>query len=376
MSKVKTFLQKWIINNLGYKILALVLAFGLWLVITNITDPVISRTITGIPVQIENEQLVKDGNHVYTVLSGKDATIVVSGNRSVVGNMNAADFVAVADFAELSMTNAVPVKVELTGDKARYSGSVSITQKTNSMVISLEDMSEESLEVQVQFNGQPTENLIIEDNVVSPAIVIFHAPESMITGAERAVALVNYSEVPGDITLEKDVIIYNSDGSPISLGEDVYLDSPKVSVKIMTSRSKSVPVTITASGTPAEGYELGGVSSSKSTVSIRGADHLLDSINEIVLPSSLLNIDNANKDVTVTVNLMDYLPEGVTLFGDTETVTLAATIVPAETETETETGTEKETETTKERETETESETQTETESTTQSDEQQQENEG
>ena len=67
MSKVKMFLQKWIVNNIGFKILALVFAFVLWLVITNTTDPVTTRTITGIPVQIENESMVLDGSRVYTI---------------------------------------------------------------------------------------------------------------------------------------------------------------------------------------------------------------------------------------------------------------------------------------------------------------------
>lgn len=358
MSKVKTFLKKWIVNNLGFKILALALAFLLWLVITNTTDPNQTRTITGIPVQIENEELVLDGTHVYTVISGDPATVVVSGSRSIVGTLTAADFVATADFAELSITNAVPIKVELAGDKARYANAVNITQKTNSLVISLEDMSEESLEVDVQFNGQPSENLIIEDAVASPAIVVFHAPESMVTGAEKAVALVNYSEVTGDITLEKDLIVYNSDGAPIVLGEDVYLDQPRVSVRITTSSSKSVPVTIETSGVPAEGYELSGVSFSKNTVSVRGDEQVLSGITEIALPSDLLNIEGAEGDVSITVDLTPYLPEGVTLFGDTGTVTAIATIVQKETEStsEEEEKKEEETEETPEAESETEEE--------------------
>ena len=347
MSKVKTFLQKWIVNNLGFKILALVFAFVLWLVITNTTDPVTTRTITGIPVQIENEAMVLDGEHVYTVISGSTATVVVSGNRSIIGNLTASDFVATADFAELSITNAVPIEVELTGDKARFAASVTITQKTHSMVINLEDMSEETLDVEVQFNGQQAEDMVIEDAVASPARVTLHAPESVISGAEKAVALVNYSEVSGNITLEKELIVYNSDGSPIVLGADVYLDEPSVSVKVTTSNIKSVPVSITATGTPGDGYELGGVTYSKNTISIRGDAQTLSGINEIVLPQGLLDVTGAEADVEITVDVMQYLPQGVTVYGDTGTLTIVATIskVEQETETETETETEKETET-------------------------------
>ena len=42
-------------KNLWLKLLALVVAFIVWLVIINITDPTISRQFTDIPVDILNE---------------------------------------------------------------------------------------------------------------------------------------------------------------------------------------------------------------------------------------------------------------------------------------------------------------------------------
>lgn len=347
MSKVKTFLQKWIINNLGFKILALVFACVLWLVITNITDPVITRTITGIPVEIQNEELVSDGTRVYTVLSGNTATVVVSGNRSVVGSLVASDFVATADFSELSITNAVPISIELTGDKARYASAVTITSKTNSMVINLEEMGEISLDVEVQIFGTQPEDMIIEDAVSSPARVTLYAPESVLEIVGSAVAAVDYKEVSGDASIEKELILYDRNGAVIEQNEHTYLDSPTVSVQITTSNVKTVPLSIVPVGTPKSGYEYTGVTFSKNPVSIRGNAEALASIEEIVLPSELLNIDGATGEVSVKVDVQAYLPYGVVIQGDTGTVTVVANVQKkqAETENETET-TEEETEST------------------------------
>ena len=334
MQSVKKFLQKWIINNIGFKILALVFAFVLWLVITNTTDPVTNRTITGIPVQIENEQLVLDGSHVYTVETGNTATVVVSGNRSVIGNLTAADFIATADFAELSITNSVPINVELTGEKARYASSVTITLKTNSMIINLEDMDTKTMNVEVEYVGQLPDDMIIEDAACNPAKVVLHAPESVINQAAKAAVQINYSEVTGDTTLHKDVVIYDYNGNAIELNSDTYLESASVDVKITTSHVKSVPIYIEAFGTPAAGYELADISFSKETVSLRGSEESLSMITDIVLPQTLLNIQGAKEDVSITVNIEDYLPQGVTIYGDTGTLTITATIAPVEADTE------------------------------------------
>ena len=337
MEKVKTFLQKWIINNLGIKILALVFAFVLWIVITNTIDPVTTRTIARIPVQILNEDKVLDGTHVYTVQSGSEATVVVSGNRSIVGALTADDFIATADFSELSLTNAVPINVELTGEKARYAGSLTTTQKTNSMVISLETMKEKLIKVEVQLNGTPPEDLIVEDAAASPARVTLHAPETIADSAERAVAIASYDEITGagDTVLKKKLIVYDSTGSLIDLSGDAYLSKKAVVVTITTSKSKTVPVTITPYGEPAEGYELSGVTLSKTSVSVRGADEALEALSEIRLPSELLYIEGEKSDVTVNVNIEDYLPYDVLLYGDTGTVTIDATITKKQKETTT-----------------------------------------
>ena len=57
-------------------------------------------------------------------------------------------------------------------------------------------------------------------------------------------------------------------------------------------------------------------------------------IADIVLPQTLLNIQAAKEDVSITVNIQDYLPQGVTIYGDTGTVTITATISPIEADTE------------------------------------------
>ena len=82
--KLRRILRKYIINNIGYKILAVVFSFLLWLVILNITDPEYTRTISNIPVQVVNENLVLDGDHVYTISSGDVTSIILTGKRSII----------------------------------------------------------------------------------------------------------------------------------------------------------------------------------------------------------------------------------------------------------------------------------------------------
>lgn len=345
MAKIKEFFHKWIANNIGYKILAVVFAFVLWLVILNTTDTNMTRTISNIPVTIINEEMVLDGTHVYTIESGETATIVVSGKRSIVNSLGVSDFTAIADFSELSLTNAIPIKIEISGEKARYSSSVTITQKTMSMVIKLEDMKEKTYDVQVSFVGTPSEDLLIEDAATVPAMVTLRAPESVIERVMSVQAIIDYATITGDGYYEVAPVLIDYAGKTIEQNADIYLDYKTVGVNVVTKAIKNVPVTITPIGVPDPSATYNGVSYSKNGITIKGSPEAVAAFNVLELPSNLLNIEGAKADVTVSVDITKYLPEGISVSGDTTSLTITASITPGkgiEEETENETVTEAE----------------------------------
>ena len=61
-------------NNLGFKLLAFVFAFMLWLVVYNIEDPVITRPYTAI-VSVKNEDKIKEMNKCYEIEEEYDISI-------------------------------------------------------------------------------------------------------------------------------------------------------------------------------------------------------------------------------------------------------------------------------------------------------------
>ena len=71
-------------NNFGFKLLAFIFAFMLWLVVYNIEDPVITRPYTAI-VTVKNEDKIKEMNKCYEILD--DSNVVsfsVSAKRSII----------------------------------------------------------------------------------------------------------------------------------------------------------------------------------------------------------------------------------------------------------------------------------------------------
>ena len=332
--KFKAFIKKWVFKNIGYKIVALVFAFVLWLVILNVTDPDISKTITGIPVTIENEDAVLDGTQVYEVVSGQYTSITVTGSRSIIGSLTADDFTATVDFTELSITNAVLITVELTGDMSKYSSKVDIEIKTTSMVISIDEITTVKIPVEVQYTGVIATNMIIDSTSVTPQYVEITAPESILDTITSVVAYVDYADVDGSASIRADANIYDSDGNEVDLGSYGSVDYSNVLIDIEASFTKTVTIHMDDPDDDTEsGYAFDSLSYSVASVTIKGSAELLETIDTIEIPSSLLDLTDARSNVSVSVALADYLPEGVTIYNDISRVVITANIVETEEET-------------------------------------------
>ena len=107
--------------NIGYVVGSIVLAFLLWLIVANISDAQTTREIINIPVTQLNGDVLEELDKVYDVASGDTVDIVIKGRRSLVETLGRDDFVATADLANMSITNAVPIEVSLkNSNNAKY----------------------------------------------------------------------------------------------------------------------------------------------------------------------------------------------------------------------------------------------------------------
>ena len=60
-----------IYSNIGLKLLSVVLGFLVWLLVLNIDDSAVTRTIRDIPVNLVNTDAITSQNQLYTITSGE-----------------------------------------------------------------------------------------------------------------------------------------------------------------------------------------------------------------------------------------------------------------------------------------------------------------
>ncbi|MCR4842729.1 MAG: hypothetical protein K5840_05660 [Eubacterium sp.] len=319
---------KKITENLGLKILAILFAVVLWLVVVNVEDPEITKTYT-VEVTQENTDVVEDAGMVYEVLDSSDTiNVTVTAKRSIIENLSASDFNAVADFSD--------IKEELTeGEHSlliyvsmnRYSSQVTVDSGVQYLSVSLEEEMTQTFEVSASFTGTVADGYIVSGVTCDPATVKVSGPSSVVSQIATAKAVIDVSDFTSDVTQKVEVTFYNESNEAID-SDRLIVKKAKVAVTADISMEKTVTLDFSYSGEPADGYEVAGISSDVNEVTILGDTEALAEISSISIPASVIDISGRSSDYTVEVNLEKYLPDGVTLSSSSSTATVTVTISP------------------------------------------------
>lgn len=312
-------MKKKLTNNLFLRIVSVVAAFLFWLVIINITDPTTSRTFFDIPVQILNENVITSANQVYEIEDGDTVRVTVKGKRSFVENLTEKDFTATADLSELSKVNAVNVVVKLNKEST---SSVELDWHNAVLKVNLEKRVTKKFKVEVDYEGELSENYVLGEMVAKPNIVEVSCGESKFKKIDHVGVMVSLNGESEDFESEYSPILYDANGDALE-DTNVTFSKDRIQVSTEVLETKEVPVHVTTTGTPAEGYRLVQTDYKPERVRVYGKQSELEKLNAIKIQ---VHIDGEKKDVEREIALSDYLAEGLSLVGDIETLSVRCEI--------------------------------------------------
>lgn len=318
MMKIKASLT----NNVGIKVIAVVIAALIWLMIVNISDPEKTVIIYNIPINVTHEEVITDNVMVYD--SDKNATvnITVSGKRSVVSKLSAEDFTATASLKELSKVNAIPVQVSAVQN---YIGRKITIEKQSkqTLEVSIEQVKKQNYSVSVEYNGSPEEGYVAGGYTLSKNMVTVKAPESLLDKIDRVVARCDIDGENEDFTTKSRLYVYDKYDN-ILKSDKIKLSSKRVSVSVTILNEKQVPIETPSVGTPETGYHVGKVTVSPENITLIGKKEVLDTVEKLVI-SDTINISGKTTDTVEKINIRKYLPEGTDI-GQGEMVVISVVI--------------------------------------------------
>lgn len=291
-----------LMHNLGLKILSVVVAALLWLTIMNLADPVVTDTISKVPITICNDEVITSRGYQYSVESGETVDLRVKGKRSVVDQLTAYDFSIKADFNSLNSMYMVPLTVECLSESAQE---LVVTLRTEAMAVKLEDQETQPYSVSVVLNGQVKEGYYCYESKLSSSLIQVTGSKTSMDALKDITATVDVDGKNSSFTAICGLIAYDAAGNEIDL-QKLSFSQDSVEVTVGICPTKTVPVEVVPTNEAADGYYVDSIEFAPKMITVAAEDELLRSITSVQVP---LDVHGAEGNVDIQANLSDIIQE-------------------------------------------------------------------
>ncbi len=304
-------------KNVIFKLLSFFAAFILWAVVININNPMETYSFST-NVIFEGTDTLAGKNLVWmneASLQDLKVNFKVRGKRLALEQLkNASDKIKAVVSLQMGTynstvgeTNKVLVNITL----PNISGETfEITERSPQYLdITLEKYETLQKDINLNLTGEPKNGFVIEDMQISPNVVQVSGPASVIATVSEVKVTANISGISKDLNIIAGPKAYDIYGNEV-LGVDLSVD--KVNVNVPINEYKKIEIDASANqGMLEEDYILTDIVWEPKYVEIVGKSDIISRLDKLELPAVDLTGINENKEIIC--NIMDYLPDGVSL---------------------------------------------------------------
>ena len=296
-------------NKIGSILLAVAIAFGLWLyVVTNVSIED-ERTYHDIPVAFEGEIALEERGLMITYGTDASVDLRLYGARTNLNKLTSSNIAVKVNLAGIYDVGQVEVNYDISYPGDVPSNAFTELSKNPSIItLVVERRISKEVPVKVVYNGSVSDEYLCDpDNaVLSQEYVNIVGPASAVDQIHQAVIRVDLEDKTSSITDYFQYTLCDAEGNPVDAAM-VVADTTQIHLELMIRRFKELKVSYTL-------VEGGGAGASDVTISldtpvirVSGSDSLLEQLSEINLGS--INLGAIKEDTHLSYSIS--LPEGV-----------------------------------------------------------------
>lgn len=312
-------LQEKIMEDIGWKLLSLVIAIALWFMVINIEHPVTTRIYTQTVTMKNIDTLTQQGLTVLNKgqIENMKVSAKIKAQRTALDRLTQYknNIKAVVDFSKLENVKSgdtVSLDVSFLLPDSAGTGFEIVSQSPEQAEIIVEKLAAKRVPINVRINGEAGSGYTTLQPQISPSSVQISGAASVINHVKTVQVNVELQQASEDIVVTAEPIAYDENGKQV---EGITMDITKVHVSIGVQKNKMVNLRATTEGIPAEGYEVTEIIWSPKAINIAGSEEVLNYLQAVTLPA--VDVTNATTTITESVLLNEILPDGTMLSNDT-----------------------------------------------------------
>ena len=270
--------HKWT-NNLGLKIVSLLVSCLIWVVVTNTNDPESTQVYKNVPITIKNQDTITNANKTFTVVDGVDKiNVYVTARKSVRSSLAADSFTVKADMENYNEAlGTVPLEISCEDGRIRQED---IRMLPSSLKISMEDKVEQNFGMAVVTTGKPDKGYEVgKTTIVTGDTIRIAGPESLINIIGKVTISVDVTNMSMGSTDFYPIRIEDKNGATLTDGQMSNLElknSDGVSLQNNSAEVRTelwkvyndIPLKVEVTGEVAPGYKVSSVTLAPQTINL------------------------------------------------------------------------------------------------------------
>lgn len=304
-------------RNLLLKLGCLIGSLFLWMVIVTNINPIETTTLKSVDVELINTELITETGKTFEILTGETVNVTIRDRKDIIDNVEPADVRVVADFSKLSIVNAIELQV-IADD---YPDS-EIYLSNSTMTISIEDIISTEIDIEVVQTGKINENYYISSIDLDQDTLVVSGAKSVINTIGSVKVEIDTSKLRSNSELQLTPKVYDKNGDQLS-GAKLTLNYSTIGAKVNLYNTKVVPLEVktTLSSMILRGI-IKDIEYSTSEIRIAAPDEVLDQYEKVtvLIPLEVSLADIQNEQFIRSVQLGEYLPDGLVVTDEYERI--------------------------------------------------------
>ena len=324
-------IRKALLGNLWIKLLSLLIAIGIWFMVSNANDPTRTMLFPNIPITIVNQDSVADIGKVIEAQGSGTVTLRVTEKKSVLERLgrSGSDFYVEADMNNITEMNTVPLTVTCANPVVTWD---EIELTPSSLKVTLEDKVEQTYIASVSAEGVPQAGWEVGASTITEGKnIVIAGPGSLINIINQVVAPVNVEGMSEDTTVSSVLKIYDKNGDTFTDAQLASLEFKDENGNVLTNHTvevqvdlwrirTDVPIRVQTTGSPAWGYRVSGITTIPETISVAGTEEALEALGAMFDVADQIDVTGLTEDITTEIDLTASLSEmpGIKLITDAD----------------------------------------------------------
>ena len=309
--------HKWT-NNLGLKIVSLLVSCLIWVVVTNTNDPESTQVYKNVPITIKNQDTITNANKTFTVVDGVDKiNVYVTARKSVRSSLAADSFIVKADMENYNEAlGTVPLEISCEDGRIRQED---IRMLPSSLKISMEDKVKQNFGMAVVTTGKPDKGYEVgKTTIVTGDTIRIAGPESLINIIGKVTISVDVTNMSMGSTDFYPIRIEDKNGATLTDGQMSNLElknSDGVSLQNNSAEVRTelwkvcndIPLKVEVTGEVAPGYKVSAVTLAPQTINLVAEENAIEELGGIIQLKDPVNVEGMTETQDFTVDLNDTL---------------------------------------------------------------------